>query len=206
MKLKLLIIVFLVIVTIGVVAFLFTETEEKDFTKIETLIHTNSSELVKGDISSTKAEDKKLSLEIASKIHQGECPTHIDEKLKAYAIKNIASKLISENKADGVVNCIEKLGINKEQDYTLMVDLLPFWDKENPMVEKFYTTFFKGFMPKNDTVLGLLDNAKLMCVKAAIHYLTKDGYPQNVSQTMSKKEYSLFEEYIDEYRCAGYSS
>lgn len=188
------------------VAYFWPQTANKDFSKIEEIIHQNSQQLAKNGANFIEAEDKKIALEIASKLHLGECPTSLDEHIKSYALKNLASKNIKQDKASAIVNCIESLGINKDKHYSLMVDLLPFWEKENGMLELFYSKFFKGFKTSDSSVLGLLDNAKLMCMKAGIDYLTKDGYPENFGKSMTNKEYSLFKEYINAYRCAGYSS
>ena len=146
-------------VTVG---YFWPQSANKDFSKIENIIHQNSQQLVKNDAGFIKNEEKKEALEVASKIQLGECPSNMEEHLKSYAIKNLASKNITHDKATAVINCIESLGISKDKHFTLMVDLLPFWEKENGLLELFYNKFFKGFKTSNSLVLGLLDNAKLM--------------------------------------------
>lgn len=188
------------------ISFLLIQIDEKNFAKIEVLIGQNAEQLVKADKSSSKAEDRKLALEIAAKIQLGECPSHIDAELKSYTIKNLASKKLDKSQAKAVINCIETLGIDKAQHFTLMVDLFAFWNSPNELLELFYSKFFKDYKSSNSSVLGLLDNAKLMCAKAGINYLSQDGYPENVEKSMTDKEYALFIEYIDEYRCGGYAS
>lgn len=198
---------FLILVSIVFVAgFFFLQPSEKDFSKIEALISDNSSELVKDDKTSKSAEDKKIALEIAEKIQSGECPSSIDEGIKSYAIKKLASNKINHERTGDIIDCIETLGIDQEQHYTLMTDLIPFWDKKNKMVELFYSRFFIDYKKPNTKILGLLDNAKLMCMDEAISFLEERNYPANFEKTMSKKEYSLFLEYIKEFRCYGYSS
>lgn len=195
----------LIFVSLFIVAgFFFLQTEEKDFSKIEALINENSIELVKGDETTKNAEDKKTALAIAEKIQSGECPSKIDEGIKSYAIKKLASNKINHEKAGDIIDCIETLGINRVQHYSLMTDLIPFWDKKNTMVELFYFRFFKDYKKPDSKILGLLDNAKLMCVNEAISFLEENNYPANFDQIMTKKEYSLFIKYIKSYRCEGY--
>ena len=184
----------------------WVQADNQDFSKIETLINENFTTLIKDDKSTKLAEEKKLALEIATKIQSGECPSTIDKKFKPYTIKKLASKNIDIKKAEKIIDCIDSLGIDKETDFFLMVDLLPFWNKNNTMVELFYTKFFKGYKKPNTKTLGLLDNAKVMCAHAAITFLEEDNYPTNIENSMSKKEYSLFLEYIKDYRCFGYAN
>jgi len=108
----------------------------------------------------------------------------------------------AEDKKRSIIDCIQTLGIKQENHYTLMVDLMAFWDKDNALLEQFYTTFFKGYKSPNSAILGLLDNAKLMCMNAAINYLKQQDYPENYNNLMTKKEYNLLMEYINEYRCS----
>jgi len=185
--------------------FLLACSENPDFSKIENLINQNSSELIKDAKSSISAEDKKAALKFATKIQSGECPSGINEKLKSYTIKNLASKKIDNKIAKEVIDCIRKIGIEQHQDFTLMIDLLAFWNDKNPMLELFYSEFFKSYKKPNPKTLGLLDNAKLMCANAAIQFLENDNYPKNYEKTMTDKEYALFLKYIKLYRCSGYS-
>lgn len=201
-RIYLLILVSLLMVT----GFFFLQFNEKDFSKIEALINDNSSELVNGDRTTKNAKDKKTALEIAEKIQSGECPSKIDEGIKSYAIKKLASNKINHEKAGDIIDCIETLGINRVKHYTLMTDLIPFWDKKNTMVELFYLRFFKDYKKPDTKILGLLENAKLMCMNEAIRFLEDHKYPVNIGNTMSKREYSLFLEYINDYRCSGYSN
>lgn len=197
----------IIIVFISIaVGFFILHTEEKDFTKIEALISDNSSELIKDDKTTKNAESKKTALEIAIKIQSGECPSRIEEGIKSYAIKKLASNKINHERTGDIIDCIETLGIDQEKHYTLMTDLIPFWDKKNRMVELFYIRFFKDYKKPDTKILGLLDNAKLMCMNEAVRFLEEHNYPVNIGNTMSKKEYSLFLEYIKEFRCSGYSS
>jgi len=189
-------------IILSATAFYYLQTDDIDYAGIENLINQNSIELLKSDKTSNKAEDKKRSLEIATQIQSGECPDTIDEKLKSYSIKNLASKDLTENEAKLIIDCIQTLGIKQENHYTLMVDLMAFWDKDNALLEQFYTTFFKGYKSPNSAILGLLDNAKLMCMNAAINYLKQQDYPENYNNLMTKKEYNLLMEYINEYRCS----
>lgn len=191
---------------IFLIPFFWVQADNQDFSKIENLINHNFTELVKDDNSTKVAEEKKVALEIATKIQSGECPKTIDETLKPYAIKKLSSSKIDAKKVEEVINCIDSLGIKKDKDFTLMIDLLPFWQKENPFVEQFYTKFFKGYKKPNAKTLGLLDNAIIMCSDSAIKFLEKDNYPTNVEKTLSEKEYSLFLEYVKNYRCYGYSN
>jgi len=195
----------ILISVLAVAGFFFLQTEEKDFSKIEALINENSSELVKDDKTSKIAEDKKIALEIAEKIQSGECPNEINEGQKFYAIKKLASNKINDEKAGDIIDCIETLGINRVQHYTLMTDLISFWDKKNTMLELFYFKFFKDYKKPNNKILGLLDNAKLMCANEAIRFLEEQNYPANFEKIMKGKEYSLFLDYIKKYRCEGYS-
>lgn len=194
-----------VFITIAV-GYFFLNTEEKDFSKIETLISVNSSELVKGDKTTKNAESKKTALEIAIKMQSGECPSRLDEGIKSYAIKKLASNKINHEKTGDIIDCIETLGIDQEEHYTLMTDLIPFWDKKNKMIELFYIRFFKDYKQPNTKVLGLLDIAKLMCMDEAINFLEDAQYPANYENAMNKKEYALFLEYVKDYRCYGYSN
>lgn len=188
------------------VGFFILHTEEKDFSKIEAMISENSSELVKDDKTTKNAESKKTALEIAIKIQSGECPSGLEEGIKSYAIKKLASNKINHERTGDIIDCIETLGIDQEKHYTLMTDLIPFWDKKNRMVELFYSRFFKDYKKSNTKILGLLDIAKLMCMDEAISFLEDVNYPANFENAMTKKEYALFLEYINDYRCYGYSS
>ncbi|MGK0273178.1 MAG: hypothetical protein ACI88H_003857 [Cocleimonas sp.] len=184
--------------------FFWAQADNKDYSKVEMLIQQNSIQLEQGDVSSRDALDRKRGLDIAKDIQAGNCPKHIDTNIMFLVIKNLVKTELEVAKAQKVFDCIESVGFKKEENYTLMTDLLPSWKADNHMLELFYSKFFKGYKKPNTSVLGLLDIAKIMCASDAINYLEKNDYPTNYDKTMTHEEYSLFEEYVKEYRCSGY--
>ena len=184
----------------------WVQADNVDYKKIETVIKENSIQLEKEDISSKDVLDKKRSLDIAKEIQIGNCPQSIEPKIMSLVVKNLVLKELKVDKAQDAFNCLETAGFKKEENYTLMVDLLPLWKSDNQVLELFYVHFFKGYKKPHASVLGLLDIAKLMCTKEAINYLEKNDYPENYDKSMTKSEYSLFNEYVENYRCSGYSS
>jgi len=182
----------------------FAQADNKDFSKIEMIINLNSNQLEQNDVSSRDALDRKRGLDIAKEIRTGVCPDKIEKEIMFQVINNLVASELETSKAHQAFDCIESTGFKKEDNYTLMTDLLPTWKADNHMHEMFYNKFFKSYKKPNVSVLGLLDVAKVMCATDAISYLEKNDYPANYDKSMTEKEYALFEEYLHEYRCSGY--
>lgn len=104
----------------------------------------------------------------------------------------VGSDKYSMEDAQLVYSCIKQNGFNQPRHYVDILGLLS--QKKSKLM---YQSLYRGYIPQEYKIFGLVEFAKLHCAKEFVTFLEANHYPTNAKKLMTELEYSYFDKYIN---------